>query len=923
VRSLFDAYAAGEARAFFAADFGDPEERRALVRAVARPLAPAVADALAAQNAALGESAARAANLDALRRGAAAVVTGQQVGLFLGPLFTLYKAASAVAVARALAAESGTEVVPIFWIQNEDHDLPEIAECHVPGAAGEPCALRLECAPQRRSLAHLALPAEVADCLARLRAEIGRLPHADEHLGRLERHYRAGAGWSAAFAGLLAELFAGEGLVLLDPRDPAIARAAAPVHRRALEQAGELAAALLERNRVLADAGFAPAVHVRAGAPLSFFHPEGAAGPRFRLEPAGDGFAEIGGQGHHTSVELLAALARDPLCFSCSALLRPIAQDALLPTAAYVAGPGEVAYFAQLAPLYAAYGLRQPLVVPRARLRLIDERAERALARLGLRPEDAARSEDDLLAATAPAHDDLERRLRAPFEQALRALAPEIEHAGDGIDTAVEKTRASVAAAVGKLAAKVERARLHRDEQRVHDVHLLRSLLQPDGLPQERRYGLAWFAARYGEHALLTRVLDAIDPFDPNPRDVLLGGEQERHRTRAHASAAPLALALVCYPTFGGSGVVAAELALALARRGHRVHLLSGAPPSRALPPCENLRFQQVSAAPYPLFEHPQYALAVASALVDLARAERLDLVHVHYAVPHAASAYLARQALGPAAPRIVTTLHGTDVTRVGVDPSYRSITRFAVAASDALTVPSDALRRAASEDLGLGERAIETIANFVDTDHFRPPPRRERARLTALFPVGGEGPVLFHVSNFRPIKRTADLLQVLLRLRRHLPARLVLVGDGPERGACERLARQLGLEDSVCFLGRRTEFAAELSHADAFLLPSESESFGVAAAEALSAGVPVFGYRVGGLPEVVSESSGRLVAPYDLDALAAAVREVVADPERQAAMSRAARADALLRFRREPAVDRYEALFRRVLAQRARLEGA
>jgi N-acetyl-alpha-D-glucosaminyl L-malate synthase BshA len=377
-----------------------------------------------------------------------------------------------------------------------------------------------------------------------------------------------------------------------------------------------------------------------------------------------------------------------------------------------------------------------------------------------------------------------------------------------------------------------------------------------------------------------------------------------------------LTVGIVCYSSLGGSGVIAAELAVGLAQRGHRVHVIASAPPSRALPECDRLRFHEVSISDYPLFEHPPYELALAAAIAEVGGEHRLDVLHIHYAVPHAASAHLARQLLGDRAPRLVTTLHGTDVTRFGIDPRYRAITRFTVAAADRLTVPSEYLRAEAQRLLGpFDPPRIEVIPNFVDTEHFTPPARRERGRLHELFADGrdGGGPVLFHVSNFRPVKRVGDLLEVLARVRAATPARLVLVGDGPERAQAAERARTLGLAGDVCFLGKRADFSELLRHADAFLLPSQIESFGVAAAEALSAGVPVCGYRVGGLPEVVSEHVGRLVPPFDLDALAAAVLDVV-DPAQREQLGRAARAHALARFRREPALERYETCYERVL---------
>jgi N-acetyl-alpha-D-glucosaminyl L-malate synthase BshA len=365
-------------------------------------------------------------------------------------------------------------------------------------------------------------------------------------------------------------------------------------------------------------------------------------------------------------------------------------------------------------------------------------------------------------------------------------------------------------------------------------------------------------------------------------------------------------------------------LATGLAERGHRVHVIASAPPSRALAKSERLLFHEVSVSDYPLFDHPPYTIAVAAKIIEVVREQRLDLVHAHYAVPHAASAYLARHALEQAAPRFVTTLHGTDVTRVGIDPNYQSITRFTVAASDGVTVPSDFLRREAYRLLDLHEDLpIEVIPNFVDTDRFAPAEQRDRARLDELFAGNGgtNGPVLFHVSNFRSVKRTADLMDVLARIRRLVAARLVLVGDGPERSLAAQRAADLGITDAVCFLGKQADFVDYLKHADAFLLTSESESFGVAALEAMSAGVPVFAYRVGGLPEVVAAHTGTLVEPFDVASLSHSVVAAVTDSARQTTLAQAARAHVLAHFRRGPALDRYEAYFRKVLDSPARWE--
>ena len=499
----------------------------AVVRAV-RPVAPAVHRVLAAHNAGLAPSAARDAHVEALGRGAAAVVTGQQVGLFLGPLYTIYKAASAVVLARALAAETGAPVVPVFWLQNEDHDLPEIASLGVPTATCCESITAPVDADNRISIAHRTLPDEVAGCLDRLGDTLGAGPLAQAHLERLRRHYRAGVTWAAAFAGVLGELFAPEGLVVLDPRDPALAALAAPIHARALEQAGPIAAALVERARALETAGRPVPVHVRPGAPLSFYHPDGALGPRVRLEPAGDdAFAEVGSGRIHTRAALLAELARDPRRFSTSALLRPIVQDTVLPTVAYVGGPTEVAYFAQLGPLYRAFGLALPLAVPRARFRIVDARTRKLLDRLGLTARDAELSEAALLARLrSPGIErggaaEIDARLRAPFVAAHGELAAVLADAGPEVSRALARTRGSVERAIGKLAAKVERTRLYADAERVAAVRRLRAMLAPDGAPQERVLGLAGLAARLGDRAVIERVLAAIDPFDPTLKELV------------------------------------------------------------------------------------------------------------------------------------------------------------------------------------------------------------------------------------------------------------------------------------------------------------------------------------------------------------------------------------------------------------------
>lgn len=496
----------------------DPHARAQIVARVRRPLAPEVHRVLVAQNARLAASPARDAHLAALASGAAAVVTGQQVGLFLGPLYTLYKAASAIVLARALAAETGVPVVPIFWLQTEDHDLVEIASCEVAaGGACESITVPVD-ASNRVSIAHLQLPDAIESCLATLADRLGAGPDAGAHVERVRRHYRPGATWSDAFAGLLGELFAREGLVVIDPRDSTLAASIAPVHARAIEDARAIANALGTRCQELERAGQRAPVHVRDGAPLSFFHPDGARGPRVRLEPTGnDAFVEVGGDRVYERRALLDALAADPLCFSTSALLRPIVQDTLLPTAAYVGGPAELAYFAQLPPLYRAFDRALPLVIERGHFVIVDERARRLLGRLGVSAADlVGTSELELLARVRrPATGDAGKRLLEPFIAAHDALAAQLAGGSPELARALAKTRESVEYSIQKFSAKLERIAAYEDAELVDAVRRARAWLAPDGELQERRLGLPCFAARLGDRHVIDRVLAATSPFDP------------------------------------------------------------------------------------------------------------------------------------------------------------------------------------------------------------------------------------------------------------------------------------------------------------------------------------------------------------------------------------------------------------------------
>lgn len=524
--SLAEAYRQGRASAFFPLCFAQREDRLRAVRdAAARPIAAEVLAGLRRQNEGLAPSPARERHLEALGRGAVAVVTGQQVGLFLGPLFTIYKAATAIRFARLLTEESGTPAVPIFWLQTEDHDLPEIARFWLPDPQGRPTGIELpHDGDNRRSVAHLRFGPEIAGAVDELGELLRERPHADEHLRAIARHYREGASWAEAFAGLLAELFAEEGLVVVDPRTDDFAHVAREVHRRALEDAEGISEALLARVRALEAAGFGAAVHVRPGAPLSFFHPEGREGPRHRLERVGDDFAEVGGGRRFGKRDLLARLEDDPLCFSTSALLRPLLQDHLLPTAAYVGGPGELAYFAQLAPMYARFGRPMPLFVPRAHLRILDRRIVRRLERLRLSEEDLGWSEEELVAhlrrGEAPSAVELSHELLAPFVETLERRAPALLQLEPGLERALRRTRASVERAVSRFSSKVARAHLRKDGRLVEDLRTVKDALLPLGIPQERCHGLAPYAARWGARAFVRAVIDNVSPLDPTFRSL-------------------------------------------------------------------------------------------------------------------------------------------------------------------------------------------------------------------------------------------------------------------------------------------------------------------------------------------------------------------------------------------------------------------
>ncbi len=362
-------------------------------------------------------------------------------------------------------------------------------------------------------------------------------------------------------------------------------------------------------------------------------------------------------------------------------------------------------------------------------------------------------------------------------------------------------------------------------------------------------------------------------------------------------------IGITCYPTYGGSGIVATELGLELANRGHQVHFITYANPIR-LSERPDILYHEVEVSNYPLFQYPPYCLALASRMAEVADQYSLDLLHVHYAIPHSVSALLARGIMsGQRRLPFVTTLHGTDITLVGMDRSYFPITRYSIEQSDAVTAISEDLRRHTVEVFDVA-KPIQTIHNFVNSSLYRPAEERTPGP-----------PRLIHLSNFRPVKRVADCIRVLAHLRQHVDAELWMVGDGPERGAAEHLAHDLGLIGAVRFLGKRNDVPALLREADVLLMPSEMESFGLAALEGMSSGVVPIGTNVGGVPELITDGvDGYLCAVGDVDTMAARAVTLLENPALRAGMAAAARRAAVDRFSTDLIIPKYEALYRRVV---------
>ena len=373
-------------------------------------------------------------------------------------------------------------------------------------------------------------------------------------------------------------------------------------------------------------------------------------------------------------------------------------------------------------------------------------------------------------------------------------------------------------------------------------------------------------------------------------------------------------IGITCYPVYGGSGVVATELGIALAERGHDIHFIAYSMPFRLAHVAENIFFHEVNVNTYPLFEYPNYTLNLTSKMVDVAKHEQLDLLHVHYAIPHATSAVLARQILGCEDYEIpvVTTLHGTDITIVGRDPSFQPVVNYSINQSDGVTAVSEFLKRETYDRFSI-RKEIEVIPNFIDTRRFRKMDKDHFKR--ALCP--NDEKLLIHVSNFRPVKNATQVVEVFHKLKsENHSVKLLLVGDGPDRTATERLSRELGVFEDVRFLGKQEPIEEILSIADVFIMPSGSETFGLAALEAMACGVPVVASDIGGLPELITDGETGFLCPLDdVSCFADRIRSLLDDESMRDNMGRAARESAADRFDVNRIIPMYEEYYERVKA--------
>ena len=372
-------------------------------------------------------------------------------------------------------------------------------------------------------------------------------------------------------------------------------------------------------------------------------------------------------------------------------------------------------------------------------------------------------------------------------------------------------------------------------------------------------------------------------------------------------------IGITCYPTYGGSGAVATELGKELALRGHEVHFISYAVPFRLNKYVENIIYHEVESSNYPLFEFSLYTLSLTSKMAEVAEFENLDLLHVHYAIPHAVSAYLAKEILKEKREiKIITTLHGTDITLVGLEPNFLPLVNFSIEKSDAVTAVSRFLKEKTITQYEI-KKDIEVIPNFIDTELFKP---NTNCKYREHIAPGGEK-IIIHTSNFRPVKRVPDVIKVFDKVNKEIPSKLLLIGDGPDRFECEQLTRQLNISDKVKFLGKQEAIVDILNSSDLFLLPSQSESFGLAALEAMACGLPVVASSVGGIPELIKHNECGFISEIgDTDRMAKYSIDLLSNEKKYEMFSKNARKRAIEKFDKSVVIPLYENLYHKVLEQ-------
>ncbi len=372
-------------------------------------------------------------------------------------------------------------------------------------------------------------------------------------------------------------------------------------------------------------------------------------------------------------------------------------------------------------------------------------------------------------------------------------------------------------------------------------------------------------------------------------------------------------IGITCYPTYGGSGVVATELGKSLAEKGHKVHFISYGIPMRLNHLRENIFYHEVEMSNYPLFEFPLYSLALASKIIEVCDYEKLDLMHVHYAIPHSVSAYLAKQILKEnynCKMKFVTTLHGTDITLVGLEPSFLPLVKFSIEKSDGVTAVSKFLKEKTIINYQINKE-IEVIPNFVDIEVYKP---KEDCVFKSHFAPNGEK-ILVHISNFRPVKRVPDVIKIFYEVKKKIPTKLILAGDGPDRTECERLVRELKIKNDVYFLGKQEAVVDILNASDLFIMPSQSESFGLSALEAMACGLPTITTSVGGLPElVVHNETGYIAEIGDINRMAKYAIDLLTNPTKYKKFSESARKRAVEFFNKEKIVKQYEEFYQRII---------